>query len=132
MMKIVHGVAAKVFTREFAFGRCRVKRMRQQVVPGDPRIKLFAEFLSIHLCSFGLNRDTAGYAKQKDRSTLPESRTQRSGWRNSLGRECTPVSVLQEVRNDRVPSLRFGISETYKMYRDRSWSFTISASIFFT
>jgi hypothetical protein len=52
MMKVLHGVAAKVFTREFAFGPRLVKRMRQQVVPGDPGIQLFAEFLMIHLCSF--------------------------------------------------------------------------------
>jgi hypothetical protein len=48
MMKVLHGVAAEVFAREFAFGPRLVKGMRQQVVPGDPGIQLFTEFLSIH------------------------------------------------------------------------------------
>src|SRR5207245_10539490 len=50
MMKVLPRVEAKVFTGKFAFGPRLVKRVRQQVMPGDPGIKLLAEFLSIHLC----------------------------------------------------------------------------------
>ena len=69
MMKILHGISAKIFSREFAFGPSLVKGVRQQIVPGDAGIKLFAKFLNIHLCSFDLSRDTAEYAKQNNRST---------------------------------------------------------------
>ena len=78
MMKVLHGIAAKIFSRELAFGPGLVKGMRQQIVPGDAGIKLFTKFLNIHLSSFELSRGTAGYAKQKDCSTAPEIQSESS------------------------------------------------------
>ena len=69
MMKVLHSIAAEIFSREFAFSPSLIKGMRQQIVPGDANIKLFTKFLNIHLCSFDLNRDTAGYASSENPST---------------------------------------------------------------